>query len=228
MKKKIFAGLLISILALQLSAFGVTAAETASDITEEEIQSEDTHFAAGTTDGQSYIQEFFGIRLDLDDSWTFASESELAELNKAAVDSISSDEVRKSLEEGNSYMDMYAENADTLQNINSNITRFSLTEALLFRTGSNIVLEGALPTVKSELEGLGYTNVSAECSETLFLGKSTPCINTSAYIETGNGDVPMYQKQVYITEGSYLFCITTTSFFEDTNQDIIDLIKPIS
>ena len=220
--------MLISVLALQLSAFGVTAAEAASDVSEEEIESEDTNFAAGTVDGQSYIQEFFGVRLDLDDAWSIADEETMATLRNVAIDSMSTEEVKEALASGSSYMDFYAENAGTFQNINTTITKLPLEEALMFRINAKSLLESALPTVKAELEGIGYKNVSTACNEATLMGKTAPCINTEAYLETDGGDVPMYQEQVYLIEGSYMLCFTVTSYLEDSSQAIIDLIQPLS
>ena len=91
MKRKLLVGVLTGMLVLQMAGGSVWAAEAAQDETvsesaQEEIEAEDEKFATGSMEGQSYVQEFFGCRVDLGEGWVFADEEQLKTMNSQVGD----------------------------------------------------------------------------------------------------------------------------------------------
>ena len=90
------------------------------------------------------------------------------------------------------------------------------------RLDMNAMLENLLPELQKQMESMGFVDVEAQISETQFLGETVPCIDMVSYMETESGNVPMYQRQVYVQEGTYILTLTATSYVDDTRQEILD------
>ena len=192
----------------------------------EELKEEDEKFGTGTINGQAYEQAFFGFRLDLEDDWSFSNEEQLAQLQDSVSD-LAGDQVREALDSGTNYIDMYAEDSTSLNNINANITRMSMSEALGMRIDQKHVLKAVVPLLTDQFASMGFADTEGTVSETEFLGQTVPCIELVSYYEDENGRIPIYQKQVYVQKGTYLLTLTSASYVDDHTQDVLDDCSPL-
>lgn len=231
MKRKLLVSVLTGMLVLQMAGGSVWAAEAAQDETvsesaQEEIEAEDEKFATGSMEGQSYVQEFFGCRVDLGEGWVFADEEQLKTMNSQVGDA-GSDVIKDAVDSGTSYLDMYAENADTYQTVNATITKLSILEAVSFSTNMDGVISQMIEPAKAEIEKVGLTGAEVTKDETTFLGETVPCVKVVSYPESMGGEIPIYQTQVYLKEGTYLCTITATAYVEDTTADVLAMCSRI-
>ena len=204
---------------------GDAAAEEAAAGTDEEeaeeLAAEDEGFETGEESGQSYVQDFFGFRMDLPEGWAFANEDELSQISNDVADVVD-DEAKEALETGSTFMDMYAENGETFNTANATITKISVQEALMARLDLSAMLESIVPELEKQYVSMNFADIEVDVSETQYLGETVPCIVSNMSVETDNGSIPLFQKQIYMQKGTYMLCLTATSYFEDTTQEIFD------
>lgn len=111
--KRISALLLGLLLAMSLAACG------ADDTPKKE-------FSAGVTDGNTYTNEYFGFTATLDESWTFFTSDEIAQLTGQVVDLLDNEAVAEAYASGKSVVEMYAMRDDnatlnlTVENLGEN------------------------------------------------------------------------------------------------------------
>ena len=78
-----------------------------------------------------------------------------------------------------------------------------------------------METIKQTLAAQGVEVVSVDVGESNFIGKN--CVSMT--IVSKAGDITMYQKQVYLKNGSALACITATTFMEDRTDEVLAMFK---
>lgn len=236
MKKKLLAGILTGMMLLQMTTGGVFAEETGAEaeaasestqIDEEDIESEDAKFGTGKIDGKIYVQEFFGFSIELDDGWEFADEESMKSLSNE-VSNAGSESIKEAVDNGTSYLDMYAENSATFQNLNTTITKISMQEALRFTVDPDSVISLMLEPLKEEIAKVGLTDAEVKQDEIEFMGETVSCIRILSYPEAYGGDVGVFQTQVYFQEGTYLCTLTATSYLEDSTEDVLAMCSSIT
>ena len=72
----------------------------------------------GSVNGGTYTNEFAGIGCTLDETWTFYTEAQIAEINGFLTEGTSDEEMRQLMEENQSVYDMYASSTDGLMTMN--------------------------------------------------------------------------------------------------------------
>lgn len=178
----------------------------------------------GETTETSYVNTAFGIRYDAPEGWYILTQEELGQIMGIAISSIDDDAIAEMFEDTGYAMDFYAmdiSNAEaaTYDNLNITIQDIGKLYGLLYNEKQ--VAEASLDSVKQALEAQGATVVDTELGETQFIGKTC----TSLTVHSKAGDIDMYQKQVYLKEGSAMACITATTFGEDKTDEVLATFK---
>lgn len=175
----------------------------------------------GQTEGSTYYNERFGIRCTLDDGWYIYSEEEKAEVAGNTNSLLTDAELEDLVTSGETTVyEFFAQKENATLNIvlaaEKNISLNFLTEEKL--------IEGMLPQLEEAYLAVGFEDLNIEQSTTQFLGKEHPCILTTCSL---NG-VPMQQRQVIVLSGSYYICITASTYYENTTDEILSCFTPFS
>ncbi|MBR3363360.1 MAG: hypothetical protein IKG53_00615 [Solobacterium sp.] len=173
-------------------------------------------FERGTVDGQTYVNSFFGIKADFSNEWVLASEDEIATMTAQTSENLNNENAKKQIEEGAAVMDFYAQNPRGAQTLNIYMEDLGLSNA-----SADLIIRGSMNAVKTELESQSFEDVTVEQGTTTFLGEEVPCINIFGRY-TG---LDFYEKQVFIIKGRNAASITAASFYEDHNDEILNIIQ---
>lgn len=225
--KKWIALLLAALLVLSLAACSsgskpdTPATEQAPADTQADTQADtpapteaEVDFETGTVNGQTYTNDLLGISLTLDDGWRFLNRDEINEVLGVTSSLVSDEEIAKSLENGNSYMDMYAMQETTGATLNINVQKVGLSAFLL---KEDTVLKESESSVVSALESMGLSNIAYNPGTMNFAGKEHACADISGEIS----GVTLYEKQVCIIKGSYVASITVSTVNENGTDTIL-------
>lgn len=193
------------------------AAEEAESVVPEEL--------LGETNGSTYVNDFFGFRLDAPDNWYLLEKSELMERMGLAASSADAS-MAEILENTGYAMDLYginltqmAENPNAYDNVNATIQDIGKIYGIIYNEKQ--IAEASVETIKQTLAAQGVEVVSVDVGESSFIGKN--CVSMT--IVSKAGDITMYQKQVYLKNGSALACITATTFTEDRTDEVLAMFK---
>lgn len=170
----------------------------------------------GVLSGNTYTNEFFGFRMDLDSDWTVYDAETAAQMTGTALENA---DLGISLEETGLITPVYATASDGMTTINvviedlSKTAGSSLSESAYAKAGS--------ANLKTALESMGCTDVSVKTGTVDFAGSSHACISTSASVY----GMDMYQTQVVVKSDKYVAIITVGTYFENTTEDLLDLFS---
>ncbi len=174
--------------------------------------------SVGTISGNTYQNSYFGIQCKLEDPWEYQTEEEIDDANYAS----SNEKLHEILDAGQTAMDMLAQydTEKSYQVVNTNITKsdedISGTTEEEIESYLNALIEDQ--SIASELEEMGYENVSSSVVSGRFLGKETKMLKTTGEV---NG-ISCYIRQTYIIKGSCVMTITVFSYVDDNCQEILD------
>lgn len=189
-------------------------------VTEEAVSETDTakkELSLGTNDGVAYESEFIGLGYRLNDGWSFYTDEQIKELNSATAD-MAGEEYQELISEAELIYDMFAADADGLNNINVNLEKMNSVQLIALDIKQNF--EAAMPIVKDAYENMGYTNFAYEISTAEIAGKEMDVAYTTAEI---NG-VNLYQTLFAVKCNGYLANITVSTCFDNTTSQVIDNI----
>lgn len=187
--------------------------EATEEVTEE--ASEEKQFELGKATGLEYNNKFLGVACKLDSGWTFSTDEEIAELNQYTQDTLG-DDYTEFMESAATYTDMQAYAANGLDNVSVIFEKSTVAQVLAADLEANFT--ATIPTLKSMLADMGYTNIVINVEDITIDGKTYTGIVSSAEI---NG-VKMYQASAGMKCGGYIASITVTTYGENTVQDIFD------
>lgn len=191
-----------------------TAASTAAEETE---AAEERTFSIGSEEGSVYENSYGGFGAEFGDGWKLYSAEELQDL---------ADNMNETYEDGTSIIDMKAENEETLQAVNVNFTKLSITEQAAYSacTEEEIIDELVAEDYSAELATYGASLESVEKTSVTFLGETHFAMKMVA---TQSG-VTVYTTQILnYSRGSWAGCITVESYNEDTTQDVLDMFYAV-
>lgn len=171
-------------------------------------------FSFGTTAENVYVNDFIGIRYELDDGWTFYTDEQIQELNNLSSEAFDAD-VQKMIEEATVIYDMMAFDSDNLNGVNINLEKVSNLQLMALDIAENYKL--LAPIITDTFANMGFENISYEISDIEVDGKTMPALHTTAEI---NG-IGMYQTAFQKKCSGYLANITVTTYFENTTSDLI-------
>lgn len=199
--KRISALLLGLLLAMSLAACG------ADDTPKKE-------FSAGVTDGNTYTNEYFGFTATLDESWTFFTSDEIAQLTGQVVDLLDNEAVAEAYASGKSVVEMYAMRDD---NATLNLTVENLGEEYGAQLTEEDYADVSLDILPDQLTAAGYTDVAAAKTTVSFAGAEHYAIAVSAVMQ----DVPVYELLACVKVGDYVAVVTACTYGEDATADIL-------
>lgn len=195
--KKFLTVLLLSVMALTFAACGNDKADEAA-------------ISRGTTTETAYENEFVGIGWKLLDGWTFATTSQMEQMNAAVLEMLK-DDIDANLAEGSTFCDLYAADISG-SNVNIQFEKLNTVNSILVTEDS--YLELSLDTLKKTYESMGYTDVSLTLTTAKIGDNEQPAI-TSCCTYQG---VTVYQKMAVIKQGNYMCIITASSLTEAQND----------
>lgn len=201
-------------------------AEEAAETEETEQEAAVPEELLGTQTESQYVNEYFDLSYSAPENWYLLSKEEIATVMGLAI-SNSDDEAFVELLKDTGYVtDFYAmetvpaiEGADAYNTLNITIQDIGKLYGTLYNEKQ--LAEASADTVKQTLEAQGLTDVKTEISETEFIGKN--CV--TLVITSKSGDIDMYQKQVYLKNGSAIAAITATTIGADKTDEVLSTFK---
>ena len=190
----------------------VATEETAE--VEDTTEAEEKELELGATEGSVYENAFIGIGYQLPDGWTFYTDEQIMELNNATSE-MAGEEYQQLMEEVSIIYDMFATDADGLNNININMEKGNPVQLLALDLAQNY--EAAMSTMKSTYENMGYENFEYEIGTIDIDGEEV----VSAHITVEINDVSVYQTLFAVKCNGYLANVAVTSYFDDITADIL-------
>lgn len=161
--------------------------------------------------GVIYRNAAFGFGCVLNENWICADEEMMTARQNAARTALDS------AEQGGFFVDFYASAADESASIeviveNMGVLYGAIWDESQYRKHSLERIEGVLSVC-----GVQYGTV--EPMDIQFTGEERPAILVTGSV----GDVPMYQRQVYIKHGDYMTILSVTCFQIDISDAILAL-----
>ena len=196
-------------------------AEEAVEETEEEAEEdaeESGEFSIGTVAGKTYVNEYFGIKINLPDGYLFVDDETLAQLTGITSDILSenSEAVEKAIEDGTVSLVCYGQNESGLCNINATIQSNALVSNILLDEEG--VLISSVEESKNVLEAQGIENITYELSEREIAGDTHKVLKMSGDIS----GVEFHNELVALQKGDYVLGITASCIVEDETDELID------
>lgn len=211
--KKLTAMLLVLVMMLSLCACGEK--NVSGTVSPQEEQTE-VDFQLGVTTGGKYESTFLGIGCSLDDSWSFASQEELAQMIGATAEMFDNEEYAEQMKNTDMFYDMAAAADDGLVNINIIIQNMGLLYGMALSEEKYI--EISQEGLEEQLSSAGFTLEGAEAGTVTFAGQE----RSGLHITCTYQGIAYYCQQVYIKQGNYMSVITLASFFEDDTDSMLD------
>ncbi|MBE6812925.1 MAG: hypothetical protein E7523_08585 [Ruminococcaceae bacterium] len=197
--------------------------EDAQPTIADEMQEESTEAKQeirGTVDGNTYRNEFIGIEITLDDTWTFYNDEQIAALYGLTADRAGED-FANLIENSPVVYDMYAMAANQVNNIGINLEK---VDAVLLETMDLAAnLQKSVDIIKTSYENMGYSDIQTEISTVEIDGQEFDCLNVSVSV----GGMIMNQTTVSIKCGDYLASLALTALGEDSLAEILNSISLI-
>ena len=247
MKKRIVSAILIITMVMALTACGSTTADPVADATVEESASEatqeaaseaseeavaeasteeateDVEFTVGTVTDNAYENEYFGIKVNLLDDFSFVDDETLARITGMTTDILSDNKLAaKAIEDGTATIIAYATNSTGLSNINVTAqTNAGFANAIF---DEEAVLIASIDQAKSALEPQGINNITYEIVDKVVAGENHKVLML-------NGDysgVEFHNEMVNLQKDSYMLAVAATSFSENMCDEMIDAIEVLN
>lgn len=219
MKEKRF---LTAVLAMLLiTGCGTRPADPAAAEPEQEKEQEtaaepepEPLFERGTVDGQSYVNSFFGIKVEFSNDWVVSDDDNIATISQQTQETLSDENAKEKIEEGSAVLDMFAQSPRTGETVNLFMEDLGTTGA-----NAEMLIAANISAVTRELEEQKFENVTVQRGTAVFLGEEVPCMEISALY----AGLDFFERQVYIIKGRNIASVTAASFNEDTTQNTLDL-----
>lgn len=236
--KRVWSLVLILALAMSLAACGNgqkpvsgNAAPTAAPTTVPTTAPAETAPAGnpmslGRIDGNTYINDYMGFTMTLDDTWIFSSAEELQELPDNIAELLEGSEVGEALENFEQFTDMMAESVEELASINVLYQKLDMSTRLAYATMTNEqILDSTLEQSEMLKEAYAQAGMEVQSMEKVtvtFLGEEVAAVRTHMRIQ----GMDYYTLQVMDYHlGQYTATITFASYVEDKTKSLLDLCQ---
>ena len=175
----------------------------------------------GTLEDNIYTQEFFGLRLELNDSWTYLSDEELEKSPAEAA----------ALVEGGIVYDLTAE-LPCGDRYTSGIYCPTVIDDHAFRNNPEEFIDREAETFRKEyeeyIETEGIREIRSGRSTVTFLGETVPCVALSYVVRTGQTHyVRVVYRENTFRGQTYMFYLIAESYNEDRTLKMIKAIEPL-
>lgn len=210
---------------------GMTAcdAETQEDVAGSVTPAETENVVSmGRMEGGTYTNEYVGLAMDLDSSWTYYSAEELQEMPNNVAEILKDSELGDAMDTLNQFTDMMAESVENLASINVLYQKLDLKARLAYAAMSESeIIDGLLSESDMLISTYAQAGIEVESMEKMdvtFLGENHAALHTAATIQGVN----YYILQLcYYNLGGYSVTITFASYVEDTTVELLDLCRPL-
>ena len=176
-------------------------------------------FKAGKVSGDTYTNEFFGVKFVAPSGFTFNDDAKMAEMNAAVGASLNDESITKALENGVAYFDMACANENGT-NVNVTIEHGGSTgaSALTPEQYLNVAKESLADQLKSS--GAEVKDVEVTTFKNA-AGKDLASMKVTLEVQ----GVTLYEQLICLKAGDYFMTITATSQNQD---DLEGLLKQVS
>ena len=168
-----------------------------------------------------YTNASLGLTAELGEDWLVADDQQLAQLAGVVSDTFVSEQLQDALESGSTVYDLYALRKTDGASLN-------VTVQDLGRLGGIMVDEDYYADVNMEnlpeaMASGGVTVEKLEKTTLEFAGET----HTALLMESTVGSTKLYQTMALVKVGSYMVCVTATSYDEAASPaDILALFRP--
>ena len=238
MKKRLTAALLSIMMVFCLGAC-TSQKEFASGVSDEEVEEKEAETEKetedektgneegsgisvvinGTVDGDVYTNEYFGVKIEAPDGYTFLSEQMLQTLGYMSSqmlkdgDTAYGDAVSEAVEKGQTVIDF--EIADAAFSNTVNLT-LGHVNGRFTQDDVEVMIDGSIPYLVQTYESIGASNLSVERSVITFLGEEMPCINVSFNYAAQGQTIELDMVQIILIKDGYSATITAQAEDEET------------
>lgn len=181
---------------------------------------EEAGVRTGTVNGYKYENSFLGIGCELDESWTYSSKEELAQIVGLTAEMFDDDYAEK-LKQQDMFYDMMAVTEEGLVSINVVIQNVGLLYGVAM--SEDKYLDAAEETLVQELGSAGMDNVKTTRITKDFAGAEHTGLRISSTIQ----GVPYYCTQMCFKQGKYIATISLCSFSEDLGEELMSYFYAI-
>ena len=193
-----------------------------------EPDEEESNLSLGRMEGGTYVNEYMGIRCELDTNWQFYTAKELQEMPDQLNEATKGTELNEMMANIEVFTDMRAENLTDLTSINVVYQKLTFQQRLAYAvTTEEAVVDallGEMQMMSDYYAAAGITLQSMEKVKVTFLGQERYAIYSVNDIQ----GIPYYTLQLFDgTLGEYSVTLTLASYVEDTTQSLLDLFTPI-
>lgn len=186
-----------------------------------EIRQVDGGYSIGTTDGNTYRNEFFGIACTLDDSWDIADRSSLSEMGGILLeqweDTDYFDQMQAYLDSGSFVYDFYATSADRRNAVQVVLQKLTDTQVIVH--DEQKIISSIYYTIPEVYAQQGIDNVDRELGTISVAGIEHPAV----FCHYKDTLFDMHNVNTVIKNGSYICQITVNSYMKDKTSDIMAL-----
>ena len=217
--------LLVSFLALamlagcgskQAAPAGTDTNEKTEEKTEETVVDLGPLFERGVIDGQSYSNATFGFRADFSDDWVLSDDDDIATMSQQTSETLTNETAKEKIQDGSALLDFYAQNPRSGETVNVYLEDTGVPEVDIEK-----VIPFNVKAIEKELANQQFEDVTVETAQAEFLGRTVPCVIVNAKY----AGLDFYERQVYVSSGRNLACITSSSFYNDTTQDVLSIFS---
>jgi hypothetical protein len=116
--------------------------------------------------------------------------------------------------------DMYAMAGDGLCTVNVVLENLTIMQTLAITEKE--YMEASVGQLPAALQSMGVGDVTAELTEITFAGQPHAAIKVHGTIQ----GVDLYETLVCVKQGTYIACITSVSYMEDTTESVLAWFVP--
>lgn len=186
--------------------------ESATDVVVD-VENAPASDVIGQVKGNTYNNEYFDIKISLDDNWTFYNDEQIAQISGIALDSMGDDFAEIVEEAGVLYL-MYAMDAESGNNITATAEKgadgYTAEE----------ILDLQVENLPALYESMGATDVVINPGTTKVGGKKIVSCDAQCQIY----GMTLNQKLLIITRNDYVIALTVTAM---NDGDIDTILKNI-
>ena len=179
----------------------------------------------GLSTGLSYQNEYFNVKIDLDDKWYTATSAELDTLSSFPM------EIPKDLRQSE-YLDYLPKSLPVQEysaHLNTGLAEISIivSDAKNTMTAFSSVAdyhEANIKLIREALTGAGAEIVRDEHTTTMFLGKEQSCW----FFSYDSGGYTTYDAQVIFQQGDYMMNVYVSSIGVDHTAELLAMFLPMT
>ena len=181
----------------------------------------------GTVEGNVYTNDFFDIKVEAAEGFSYADEETIRAIGLATADTLdeSDADILKSvagdLKAGKTITDFYLSDEDYADSLNLMISYggSDLQDRML-----ESIIDETIPKLQEAYEEQGLRGAKCERSVIEFCGRKIPCIKVNASVALkGGAYAEIYQTQIQLINGDYMGCLTATTYIEDTTEEMLNM-----